>query len=515
MPNSSSEVTQVVSCGGGLDIISDPITLFNKPSFATILTNFESAQTGGYRRIDGYSKAVATTPTGSLTPCLGIGRHSEGLIVAQGTGIYKTTNFTSWTSLGITRTNQSRNVVTIYRNSLSRTQMMFSDGVNNVLSLDITGSTLSGAIITSTTLGTSTGCPSKPQWATMYKERYVVAQDSVVYWSGRFTPNDFTTSSAGAVDVGDVVTGLKSFRDILYVFCRNSIHAITDIDENPQRQQVAKNIGCISGWSVQEVNGDILFLAKDGLRTIAATDKIGDVELSTVSHPIQPLMEDLCISINEFDIASVVIRNKNQYRLFYNASVNATAGQRGIIGSVVLTPESGLRWEWSETKGIEVVSISSEEDLNDIEKIYHGDYDGYIYHHTSGTSFDGSPVKATYKTPDLSFGDSGIRKTLYSVKLSIKPEKLTDLKMTLRYDFSEKGLTQPQTYNITDISPAAIYGKGIYSESVYGANTNPLIKCNVEGSGSSCSFKFETNDTTSLYRINGFYVDLQPNGRMD
>ncbi len=316
MPNSSSELTQVVSCGGGLDAISDPITLFNKSGFATTLVNFESAQTGGYRRIDGYAKASSVTPSGATSKCLGIARYQAGLLVAQGTGVYKTTDFNTWTSIGVTRTTNVRNVVTIYRTSTSHEVILLSNGVDNVLSIDNNNGTL-----TNTVLNTATGCPSKPLWATMYKERYVVAQDSVVYWSGRFTTNDFTTSSAGSVDVGDVITGLKAFRDTLFVFCSNSIHTITTIDENPTRQQIAKNIGCISGWSIQEINGDIVFLARDGLRTVAATEKIGDVELSTVTHVIYPIVSELCDNVSSYDIASVVIRNKNQYRLFYNESV--------------------------------------------------------------------------------------------------------------------------------------------------------------------------------------------------
>ena len=54
---------------------------------------------------------------------------------------------------------------------------------------------------------------------------------------------------------------------------------------------VAENVGCLSGYSIQEIGGDLIFLAPDGLRTVAGTARIGDVELGTVSKAIQPILQ--------------------------------------------------------------------------------------------------------------------------------------------------------------------------------------------------------------------------------
>ena len=47
---------------------------------------------------------------------------------------------------------------------------------------------------------------------------------------------------------------------------------------------LTKNIGCVSGNSIQEIGGDLIFLAPDGLRTVAGTARIDDVELSSISR---------------------------------------------------------------------------------------------------------------------------------------------------------------------------------------------------------------------------------------
>ena len=45
-------------------------------------------------------------------------------------------------------------------------------------------------------------------------------------------------------------------------------------------------------------------------------------------------------------------------------------------------------------------------------------------------------IVATYKSPDLDYGDAGIRKTLYYIKTSIRSEGTNNnLKLLTRYDF--------------------------------------------------------------------------------
>ena len=45
-----------ITVQGGLDLVSSSHALFRTPGAATILQNFESSNTGGYRRISGYQK---------------------------------------------------------------------------------------------------------------------------------------------------------------------------------------------------------------------------------------------------------------------------------------------------------------------------------------------------------------------------------------------------------------------------------------------------------------------------
>ena len=88
-----------------------------------------------------------------------------------------------------------------------------------------------------------------------YAERIIVSgqasNPSLVYYSTRLKPYDFEGASAGFVDVGDIVTGIKVFRNSLIIFCKNSIYELTNLDSTPIIKSVTKNICCISGNSIQ------------------------------------------------------------------------------------------------------------------------------------------------------------------------------------------------------------------------------------------------------------------------
>ena len=88
-----------VACSGGLVKSSNSIDLLRTPGVATVLQNFESSTSGGYRRINGYTKfggTDSTQPTGSTTNILGTFPYADGVIVCASTNIYFSNDGISW-----------------------------------------------------------------------------------------------------------------------------------------------------------------------------------------------------------------------------------------------------------------------------------------------------------------------------------------------------------------------------------------------------------------------------------
>ena len=118
---------------------------------------------------------------------------------------------------------------------------------------------------------------------------------------------------------------------------------------------ITRKLGCLDRGTIQEVGGDIIFLAPDGLRTIAGTERIGDIELGTVSKPIQKRINE----INFDNLNSVVIREKSQYRLFYPDDDNVETVCKGIIGTLKRNLEGTVGWQWSDIIGIKPTCTDS------------------------------------------------------------------------------------------------------------------------------------------------------------
>jgi hypothetical protein len=97
---------------------------------------------------------------------------------------------------------------------------------------------------------------------------------------------------AGSIKLSDQVIGLKSFRGDLIIFCRNSLHKLININDssNIAVVPITQNVGCLSSHSIQEIGGDLVFLSPDGIRSVAGTSRIGDVELGSVSRQIQSVI---------------------------------------------------------------------------------------------------------------------------------------------------------------------------------------------------------------------------------
>ena len=108
---------------------------------------------------------------------------------------------------------------------------------------------------------------------------------------------------------------------------------MTSLDSTPIIKSITKNIGCVNGNTIQEIGGDLIFLAPDGLRTVAGTARIDDIEIGSISRKILPLINTLLSSIAQYTISSMVIRERSQYRLFYHKTGQSKAGQKGIIGT--------------------------------------------------------------------------------------------------------------------------------------------------------------------------------------
>ena len=326
-------------------------------------------------------------------------------------------------------------------------------------------------------------------------------------FSKPFDEDDFSGGSgSGSIAVDDTITGLKVFRDNLIIFCENRIFKLAGSSASDFAiQDITRNIGCVNGQTIQEFAGDLIFLGPDGLRTIAGTARIGDVELGTISANVQPLFADNISSSGKF--TSLVIPNKTQYRIFFTKSSVTEPQTKGII--CVL---KGQQFEFAELKGIRPTSTDTFVDSGDVIAI-HGSGDGYVYRQESGNDFDGTAILGRYRSPDLSMNDPGIRKYMQRVILNYAPESSIDADLFIRYDYESGDVPIPAAYPLDSSKVVAIYGTSLYGTGTYGGTSQPLVRQPVEGSGFSVALKIQDGGTTAPYSLKGFQLEYQLGAR--
>ena len=600
MPTQGASIT----VAGGLDLVSSSHALFRTPGAATILENFESSTTGGYRRINGYTKwggANATSPSGTPADTItGLVAYAGGVVACQAGDIYWSNDGITWLQINkntyvaktgtvavtagsatvtgtgtsfttefatndriqinninyrvlsvtsntvltldynvaasasgqavkksgvlaaalsgastITRTNQTNNQFDFYESEGAYGTLYITDGTNKVAEFQIT---VSGGVNTYYFEELTRAAPTNPKVCAIFSERLIVAgqtaSTSTVAYSTRLKPYDFEGASAGEIDVGDTIVGIKVFRNSLIIFCKNSIFELTSLDSTPILKSITKNIGCVNGNSIQEIGGDLIFLAPDGLRTVAGTARIDDVEIGSISRKILPLINNLLSNIQQYTISSMVIRERSQYRLFYHRSGQGQSAQLGIIGTFKFDSNGVPAFEWSESKGMDVKFCTSELNPQNEEVKFGANETGYIYELDKGNDFEGNNIDAKFQTPDMDYGDNGLRKSLYAVKANIKPEGTQpDLKMRIRYDFESTDVPQPGAVNVGNLAATSLFGNAVYGTATYGAVTLPSKRMIVTGSGFSNNFRFFSNDKNAAYAVNGLFISFIAGGR--
>ena len=520
---------------GGLVKSTNSSALLKTPGVATKLRNFEVSDEGTYRRINGFSLFGDTLPNSS-EDIEGLLVYADGLIAVAGNDVFFSqdgesawlqlnkasvaaggdnhTAFTGRSELALTSVDQCE--FAIFEGASDYGEVVITDKSGNNLPFlfkmtgtdsDVTARTFFASQIT---ISGST----KAKFCTIHDKHLVVSGDpstpNTIYYSSTNDIDSFSGSGAGSITLEDKVVGLKSFRDELFIFCQNSIFKLQNINVAASIAvvPVTKNVGCLDGQTIQEIAGDLIFLAPDGFRTVAGTARIGDVELGTISQAIQPIINTIATGADTFQFSSVVLRNKSQYRMFYSKVSDSQFVSRGVIGTL---RRNGF--EWSETLGISAPAITSGFTSSGVEKAYHGDKDGKIYNHNTGNSFNGTSIEAEYQSPDYDYGDLGTRKTLDYVKLAFTPEGDCQPSLRVRFDYDSLDSPQPADIVLSEIPQPAIFGTAIFGTEKFGATEQPLVQQNLTGSGHSNFFKVFSNDTKAPYSINGLYVNYRPSGR--
>ena len=417
--------------------------------------------------------------------------------VGSGTGLYRTSNPTMTGVKKVRFVNFELNGVK---------KVYITDGINPAAIYD-------GTNYRQVTDSTA---PTAPKLSAVFNSRSFLAADPSeaynLYVGGQSNELSYSVGDDAQVfNVGFDIVALKAFRGALYVFGTTNIKKFTGFTrEDFALENVTDDLGCLATDSVIEIGGDLLFLSQDGLRPLSGTDKIGDINLETVSKPIQSFITDV-VQNNDLDaVSSVLIRKKSQFRLFYSVE-----DEGGLIGGLRQNPQGGINFEFGQLLGIEVTAASSGY-IGKNEYVIHGDTTGKVYRQESGNSFGDNNIVSLYQTPFFHMQDPEQRKIIHTVATYLRSEGDSEIVMSVIYDYDDNTILNPTNFTLTTEGAAAYYNEAIYNDSatIWSGNPSPVQRVNVSGSGKSVSFRYVTNDTNASHSIQGIVVTFGVGDRL-
>ena len=536
-----------VICAGGLNSNENHLSLSDStPGAATRLVNYEPSLYGGYRRIEGYEiyddlfpEVTENASAEGKVLCVAYYKNehlgnpyviaARKDVGANTYSFYYHTPYIGWrkltTGLTLNTTDGVRTVDKVRFAQFdfgSGSHIIFVDGVNNATVFDGTNWY---ALSSSNTGGTSSPGGDQvldaPSVVDIFENHVFLSGDrteqSVVCHSKGKDPLDWTDAAGGGqLVMGYKVVQIKPFRDNLFVFGNNSIKkVVADLTNGFVQEQVTANVGCVAPDSVLEIGGDLLFLAPDGLRPVAGTSRIGDVELETVSKSIQSALVDIIQNTDMATLNGVVVRSKSQVRYFYGDDSTNVEDSEGLVGG--LTNSSGsIDWEFGGLLGIRASCCSSEY-IGTEEYVLHGDYDGKVYRQEEGNSFAGRDIVAIYATPYYDMNETEVRKTLRKVNTFLRAEGPFEMNLAIAYDWGDYNTSRPSTYTEESQGGPTVYGGRNITYAgpnvTYGGNSKPLMTSDIQGSGFSMRATYVTVGQFDPYTIQWIVFEYSVSGR--
>lgn len=322
---------------------------------------------------------------------------------------------------------------------------------------------------------------------------------SRIYWSnikttGTWTDTDFIEV---AKDDGQDITGLKVLSDRLVIYKSRSIYNLLFTGDSdipfilPGGGKSNSAVGCVAPFSIQEMENGHIFLSHDGWYFYDGNNSYKISEKITTS-----LLETATTRLAQ--ARSMVQKSKNLYFCALPSS-GQTENDTVFVFDI-------FNNAWSIYSGMAPSSMATAYVDGVGERIYFGDYNGYVYRADTGS--DDYPLKVQtainfyYKTNWMHFDDLVDQKGVPHIYLYYQTSNSV-LTLSYAYDF-EDGDQFSNTVNLSGGTSA--YGSAVWDTSVYASSGGKVQRRDLTGRGRVIRFTFSNSTLSETVQIDGLGV---------
>lgn len=330
-----------------------------------------------------------------------------------------------------------------------------------------------------TTFQTLAGTPPNFSFSVRHKNRMWAAGNyaapSRLYYSVNLDPEDWVGATSGSIDIdpsdGDMITGLASFRNELWVFkgpYKGSIHRITGSSASDfARTTFIDGLGAAWQSGIFQLPNDLGFISPRGtIHSLVATDRFGDYEQSALSFPInQTLRTQLSHAYMRKWWAATDL--DSGYTLIAITPSGQTTNTKQLMMDFRFSTmgEPFPRWALWDTYA--TGCIAPVVDTGNRLRLFAGGTDGYVYKlDQADRTHNTGAITMNATSPFLTYGAEHVEKTIYVVGLELAPK--SDQNVTFKW--LRDGQTQ-QSATVTQGGSAVL---GPWSTNQFTLDTSTL-----------------------------------------
>ena len=300
---------------------------------------------------------------------------------------------------------------------------------------------------------------------------------------------------AGELAVGEDITGLTTQPGTegggaLSILSRNSTYTLYGTGVTDWKLVSFKNEAGAYPYTHQKISGRTVIYDERGICDLATSQNYGNFEDATLSLQIKNDLKPK----NSIVAASTIIRDKNQYRIFFTDRsgyyVTMSAGK--VMGIMPVLYADAVR------------CACSAENSDGEEVAYFGSTDGYVYQFDHGTSFDGEEMESYIYLAYNFSGTPRQRKRFRQASFEVKGEGYSEINFSYELNYGGTSLIQPGTVNIPIELGAAFWDSFVWDAFFWDGRPITPIEADITGTGENISIIIISNsDYFKPHKITG------------
>lgn len=307
------------------------------------------------------------------------------------------------------------------------------------------------------------------------------------------------TEGSAELSLGDDLTGLQQMRgSAMAMLTRNTTQQLVGASSSSWvKSFVSSDTGSVP-YTVQTV-GDTFALDDRGVTQMSATQNYGNFSMSTVSRLVQPMIDAARGKV----IASCVLRQRDQYRLFLNDGSVLVMYQDSMSATPV---KAFTRLQYLFTPS----AVTSQEDSGGVERLFIGGTNGMVYEVNKGSSFDGAAIEAYCRIWYINNQSPRLRKRYRKAVLEMTSLGYSPLSGSGEFSYGDTSVNTTQD-SIEAQGGGGLWDTANWDQFYYDAQTITQPALRIDGTGVNVALLFYSNTALDAgHTLQGAIIHYSP-----